>query len=91
MEVDGKLIAMIIASAASGGLSGAGVMEVRTEVKLAELQIQITNMRDVIINRIAEHKGDQETLKADFAGDIEALDERLDRHGARILDLEKRQ
>ena len=91
MEIDGKTLATVLIAVAGGGLSGAGITEVRTEVKLAELQVQIDNMRDVIVNRIAEHKGDVEVLKADISRDLEGLDDRLDRHGERILDLEKRQ
>ena len=91
MEIDGKTIAIVAAAVLGGGGAGFGVTEVRTEVALAEHQIQLDNIRDVIINRIVEHKGDVEALKADIARDFEALDERLDRHGERLLELEKRE
>lgn len=86
MEIDAKTIAIVAAAIVGGGGAGFGVTEVRTEVKLAEQQVQIDNMRDVIISRIAEHRSDLDVLKSDIEHDLDALSERLDRLDARKLD-----
>ena len=86
MEIDTKTIVTVLVAVLGGGGAGFGVTEVRTEVALAQHQIQLDNLREVVISRIAEHKGDVEVLKADLARDLEALDARIDRLDDRKMD-----
>ena len=86
MEFSAKDMALVAAALVGGGGAGLGVTEVRTEVRLAEQQIQIDNMREIIISRIAEHKSDQGELKVYLEGLIDDANARMDRLDARKAD-----
>ena len=86
MEVDAKTLATVAVAVLGGGGAGFGVSEVRTEVQLAQQQVQIDNMREVIISRIAEHKSDQGELKVYMEGLLDDVNARIDRLDARKAD-----
>lgn len=86
MEIDAKTAVTVIVAILGGGGAGFGVTEVRTQVELAKQQVQIDNMREIIVSRIAEHKSDQGELKVYFEQIAQGLDERIDRLDARKAD-----
>ena len=86
MEVDAKTLATVAVAVLGGGGAGFGVSEVRTEVQLAQQQVQIDNMREIIISRIAEHKSDQGELKVYMEGLLDDVNARIDRLDARKAD-----
>lgn len=86
MEIDGKVALGAVASLVVGGVSGLVASEINTRTTLAAQQVQIDNIRETVVSRIAEHKVDLAELRAYIDQKAEDLDERVNRLDDRKVD-----